>query len=63
MTVGEKPGGCLELTFRHNGCGFAPASVMELAGEGHFGQAGHRESAAPIGGKRGLEPVTGGARS
>ncbi len=51
--------GRLDLAVQDDGCGFTPAAIEELAGQGHFGLAGIRERAALIGGEWRLDTVPG----
>ena len=51
--------GRLDLTVQDDGCGFTPAAIEDLTGQGHFGLAGIRERAALIGGEWRLESAPG----
>lgn len=51
--------GRLDLAVQDDGCGFTPAAIEELAGQGHFGLAGIRERAALIGGEWRLDSAPG----
>lgn len=49
----------LDLAVQDDGCGFTPAAIEDLTGQGHFGLAGIRERAALIGGEWRLESSPG----